>query len=109
MATTQTPLATFNIVIYHDGDYWIGHCVELDLVTSGVDPHSVREDAVNVCMAQVMYALGNNLLGNLLRPPNQNIAKMMLEGQLKGELDIKLNTRTFDHQRIDFRVLSQAA
>ena len=50
-----------------EDDYWVGTCVELDLVTAGPDHWTVWNDLFNVCQAQIAFAVEKDLTKELIR------------------------------------------
>lgn len=99
-----------DVVLYHRGPYWVAHCLELDLVTSGPDIRAVEEDIVRVCIAQVKFAYENDLLENLFRPPNPTVARMVLSALNNGRgLELHFKTEVVDKKELCFRVFRQAA
>ena len=103
------PTLPLDVVLYQKGPYWVAHCLELDLVTSGPDLREVEEDIVRVCIAQVKYAYENDLLENLLRPPNPAISRMILEALDGNGLEVTLKTEVVDRKELSFRMFRQAA
>ena len=110
MASTQTASLSLDVALYQRGPYWVAHCLELDLVTSAHDLRTVEEDIVRVCLAQVQYAYENDLLEDLLRPPNPTISRMILKA-LGGGTGLELNVKTeiINHTQLCFRVFRNAA
>lgn len=104
----EKPSVPLNIVLYKDGDYWIGRCIEFDVMTSGIDEDRVREDAINICSAQWLFAFKNGFLGNLFRPPNTVASLIMLKSVERGA-GATIQTRTIDHRQVRFHLYSEAA
>lgn len=59
---------TVNVFIKKEGDLWVGHCLELDLVATGSTPAEVKKDMEDLIVAQVAYAFSNDNLDHLFRP-----------------------------------------
>lgn len=47
--------------------FWVGKCHELDLVASGPNHWDVWQDLLNVCRAQMAYAVEHDLTNHLIR------------------------------------------
>lgn len=97
MASANTPTVQFDIVLYRRGPYWVGHCLQLDVLTSGTDPRAVEEDALRICVAQIQYAYQNDLLEDVLRPPNPHISRMILMGLNGDGLELRMKTEVIEH------------
>jgi predicted RNase H-like HicB family nuclease len=55
-------------VVYREGDVWIAHCLELDVVAEGDTPEKAIQDAVDLCVFQIETAVENNDLESVFRP-----------------------------------------
>ncbi len=65
MATAQM---SFSAVIKKEGDDWVAHCLELDIVTTADSPDRVQSDLLDLIMAQLDYALANDNLDHFYKP-----------------------------------------
>ena len=65
----MSKLHNLTLRMIHDvrEDHWIGHCVELDLTTAGPDHWAVWQDLLNICKAQIQYAVDYGLTESLKR------------------------------------------
>lgn len=109
--TTDVSIVPLDVILYQRGPYWVGHCLQLDLLTSGTDPQIVREDIVRICVAQVKYAYANSLLDNLFRPANKGLQDRILKGLDEGGLALQIISEvveSIDHRNLHFRVLRAA-
>lgn len=57
----------FNLLIKKEGDLWIAHCLELDLVTESPSLEEVQQDIVSIIKRQVSYCIKNDNMENLFR------------------------------------------
>ena len=57
-----------NILIKKEEDLFVAHCLELDIVATGGTVQQVKEDILDLIVAQVDYAFSNNNLDNLYHP-----------------------------------------
>lgn len=58
---------TFKILIKKQGDLWVAHCLELDLVTAASTKEEVEKDIFSVISEQVRYCIVNDNMENLFR------------------------------------------
>ncbi len=65
----------FNCLLKKDGDIFIGHCLELDIVATGNSIEAVKKDLADLILAQVDYAFSNDNLENLYRPAPPEVWK----------------------------------
>ena len=106
---TVLPRIRLDIILYRKGEYWIGHCLQLDVLTSGSDLNEVFADAEKVCAAQVLFALNHDKnLENLFRPPHSDLLRMMSMARVEGVLDLELVTEVKEHQPVQFHRLLAA-
>ncbi|MDH5541921.1 MAG: hypothetical protein OEY64_03040 [Nitrospinota bacterium] len=63
----NTPM-TFNVLFEKDGNAWVGHCLELDIVSSREDFESSMEEMGDLISTAVSYAFANDNLENLYHP-----------------------------------------
>lgn len=99
MSTALHPGRTkvrLNILMYQRGERWVGHCVELGILTSGPDESTVFEDARNICAAQLVHALENDGLDNLFRPPDAALFLKMLNARQEGSFEMEIQASYSD-------------
>ena len=97
------PKIHLDILMSPDGEgLWVAHCLQLDLVTAGTDPDAVMEDARNICGAQIAFALGNGLVGNLFRPSNPDLYQKLLDAKGSGVVvvDMTVAKKTLEIQEV---------
>jgi hypothetical protein len=58
-------------VAYRHGEWWIAHCLELDLVAEGKTPKDAMKDVMDLCCTQIEAAMGSGDLQSIFRaaPP----------------------------------------
>jgi hypothetical protein len=64
----QSTSLTVNILAKKEGDLWVGHCLELDIVTTSDTQEAMKKDMEDLIAAQVEYAFANDDLAHLFRP-----------------------------------------
>jgi hypothetical protein len=88
---------SLNVVFYRDGEDWVAHCVELDLVTAAATREEAWTDIQAVCRAQVLFAAARDPgLESLFRPPSTHLMKMLSLGRDKGEAVLELDGHSVD-------------
>lgn len=55
-------------VVYQEGEWWIAHCLELDLVAEGKTPRAALEDVVDLIEFQIRVAIEEDDLNSIFRP-----------------------------------------
>lgn len=55
-------------VVYRDGNHWVSHCLELDIVGQGRTPQSAFKNSLEMCMVQIEDALAVGDLQSIIRP-----------------------------------------
>jgi predicted RNase H-like HicB family nuclease len=55
-------------VVYRDGDFWVSHCLELDIVGQGKTSQEAFENGMEMCMVQLDDALAVGDLESVIRP-----------------------------------------
>ena len=69
------PKTRFNIelraVVYREGDWWLAHCLELDIVSEGKTAVAALSDVMDLCRLQVETAINDGDLESVFRaaPP----------------------------------------
>lgn len=59
---------TFSVLISKEEDILVGHCLELDIVTTAETSDSLVKDMMDLIDAQIVYAFGNDNIENLYHP-----------------------------------------
>lgn len=55
-------------VVFQEHGWWIGHCLELDIVAQGDSPIAVVRDLMTLCDMQIRTALDMDNLRSIFRP-----------------------------------------
>ena len=66
---------SFNVLIKKEPDYYIAHCLELDIVATASSIKSVQGDIIDLIKAQVGCAFSNDNLDNLYHPAPPEVWK----------------------------------
>ena len=97
MASRIPGSISLNVVFYRDGDDWVAHCVQLDLVTAAPTREEAWRDIQDVCRSQILFAVERDpQFECLFRPPSEQLMKMMSLGRDKGEAVIELDGKSLD-------------
>lgn len=92
MSGAISPEIRLNVVLYRDGDCWVAHCVELDLLTSDPDRETAWNDIKDVCRGQMLFATAHDgSFEHLFRPSSPRLSKMMSLGRYEGEAPVYLD------------------
>jgi hypothetical protein len=75
--TLRTPL---RVVFYREGDSWIAHCLEFDLMGDGATQGDALESLSVAIVLQVDASLEFNNLANLFSPADGKYFEMFAEG-----------------------------
>lgn len=59
---------TVNVLIKKEGDYFLAHCLELDIVATADSAEKVEKEIIDLIDAQIDYAFAHGNLENLYRP-----------------------------------------
>ena len=51
-----------------EGNEYVAHCLELDIVTTAPDLNQIHDDMADLIIAQINYAFSNDNLDNLFHP-----------------------------------------
>lgn len=92
---------TVNVFIKKEGDLWVGHCLELDLVATGASPTEVKKDLEDLIVTQIEFAFRNDNLDHLFRPAPAEIwrefykCKQSTEDKLVIKSGSKAGLRSF--------------
>ncbi len=62
---------SLKFLIYPEGGFWFGHCLELDIVAEGASPREAAANCIVLCGAQISYAMDNGNIESIFRqaPP----------------------------------------
>lgn len=62
-----------SILIRHQDDIWVAHCLELDLVVVAPSMKEAEEDLKSIMRAQIEYCIDNDNMDNLFRRAPQEM------------------------------------
>ena len=65
----------FSCLVKEETGVWIGHCLELDIVTTAASANQVQSDLTDLIVAQVSYAFSNDNVGNLYQSAPADVWK----------------------------------
>ena len=63
----------FNILVMKEGDLFVAHCLELDIVATGETLEQTQKDIVALICTQIDYAFSNDNLDNLYHPAPKQV------------------------------------
>ena len=69
------PKLHLDIVITQEEDYWLAHCLQLDIVTTAETLERVKSDILDLIGVQISYAFEHNNLDNLFFPAPAEVWK----------------------------------
>ena len=64
---------TVSILIKKEEDYFLAHCLEMDIVTTGETYEQVNNDIISLIKAQIEYAFLNDNMDHLFCPAPQEV------------------------------------
>ena len=81
----------FNIFVKKENELFVAHCMELDIVATGQSIEEASQDLIDLIIAQLRYAFGNNNLDHLYRPaPAEVWREFYMCKELLEEKEIRL-------------------
>ena len=87
----------FNILIKREGETYIAHCLELDIVATADSLDTLHSDIIDLIVAQVDYAFSNDNLENLYHPAPAEVWAEFYSCKEKKENRIKLDSLFSDN------------
>jgi hypothetical protein len=63
-------------LVYREGDVWLAHCLEMDIVAEGKTCEAASSDLVDLCDLQIKVALEEGDLQSVFRPAPSEYWKM---------------------------------
>ncbi len=64
---------TFNVFVKKEGDMFIAHCLELDIVVTSDSQEQVKSDLIDLVYAQMDYAFTHDNLDYLYHPAPKEV------------------------------------
>ena len=104
-AMRKTISMVFNILAKKEGEIWIAHCLELDIVATGQSLENVKAEIKDLILAQVDYAFSNDNLENLYRPAPAEVWKEFYRCQSRNQVEDKVDMKSIFQKRVDSSLL----
>jgi hypothetical protein len=64
----MSPSIKLNVLIYKEGNEWIAHCLQMDIVAAGLSKKAVEDDIIDLIKAQVLYAIEHSNMESIFKP-----------------------------------------
>src|SRR4051794_290159 len=89
-------------IVYREGDAWISHCLELDIVAEGRTPKDATKNALDLCVFQISTAIENSDLESVFRPAPARFWNLFYSGIPKKKLPSthRLPVRRFEAREV---------
>jgi hypothetical protein len=68
MLIKKLPSIKVNVLIYKEGNEWIAHCLQMDIVATNTSKKAVEDDIISLIKAHCIYAIENDNLENIFKP-----------------------------------------
>lgn len=68
-------------LVYQEADWWIAHCLEMDIVAEGMTPREAMRSLDDLCGLQVKVALAEGGLESVFRPAPPDVWAMFCRGR----------------------------
>ena len=68
ISKAKDPKLDLRGVVYREGNAWLAHCLELDIVAEGTSAEAAMNDVLDLCAFQIDTATANNDLESIFRP-----------------------------------------
>jgi len=66
----------FQVLIYQEGDFWIAHCLETDLVAEGASPKGALESLVDISNSLIEAQIAEGDIRAIFSPAPAEIWRM---------------------------------
>lgn len=89
---TKTLRLPLRVVFYKEEDHWVAHCLEFDLIGTGVTRRNAIASLSDAIHIQVSESLEHGNVHNLFSPADGRFLEMFAAGRdvVEGELQLKL-------------------
>lgn len=77
----RSPKIKLNVVIYKEEDYFVAHCLQMDIVTTGETPEEAQKNMDDLIRVQVSTAFENDNLEHLFRSAPKEIWQRFIEAK----------------------------
>lgn len=93
------------VVLYREGDTWIAHCLELDLMGDGTTPKKATRALSKAILAQIKASVKHDCLDKLFVPADPKFWAMFATGKnvANGEVVIKPSIAPVTIEEIETR------
>ena len=91
---------TVNILIKKEHGILVGHCLELDIVTTADNLLQLKKDMADLIIAQIDYAFTNNNLNHLFHSAPSEIWEEFYKCNKHAEDRIKLTSKLQKNKRL---------
>lgn len=91
-----------DIVLQREGNEWVAHCVQLDLLTTDQNEDTAFRRMQTMVVAQVAYACEHDPeFKNLFRPPSAELMRLMSMAKEAGAVNLVLNRMPLRVRRLE--------
>lgn len=92
----------FNVLVKKDVNFFVAHCLELDIVATAKDSDKVTKEILDLIKAQVGYAFANDNLAYLYRPapPEAWEEFYACKKQIEQKIEMKSSSSKSPHRFI---------
>jgi hypothetical protein len=90
----KTISMVFNILAKKEGETWIAHCLELDIVATAQSLETLKGEMNDLILAQVDYAFSNDNLENLYRPAPAEVWKEFYQCRSRNQVEDKVDIKS---------------
>jgi len=73
-------------IVYREGDAWIAHCLELDIVAEGETSQGAIQATLDLCVFQIQTAIDNSDLESVFRAAPAKYWNLFYSGVPKKRL-----------------------
>jgi hypothetical protein len=82
----KDPKLDLRAVVYREGQTWIAHCLELDIVADAPTSDAAMHDLLDLCAFQIDTAIENNDLESIFRPAPAKYWNLFYSARLRKKL-----------------------
>ncbi|MCX5829195.1 MAG: hypothetical protein NTV58_14505 [Deltaproteobacteria bacterium] len=93
MASKTEMSITVNVLIKKEANYFLAHCLELDIVATANSAEEVEKEIIDLIDAQVDYAFAHGNLDNLYHPAPLEVWKDFYKCKEARERKSKVESR----------------
>ena len=68
------------MVVYPQGEWWIAHCLEMDIVAEGTTSKEAMQSLVDLCRFQIEVAMKEGDLDSVFRAAPSSVWRMFFMG-----------------------------